>query len=184
MRSLTQTADGYLWLGAASGLFSFDGARFGLFRSPFGEGLLSTDVTAVFASARGGLWVGYLFGGFSFLNNGRVRNFPATTGTIIGFAEDPQGIVWAATAGQAGLWRFDGTSWQNIKAEWNAPATRVGEVGFDRAGILWALTESRGLEAKRELFFLPPGTRQFRIAGHFSVQGFTWDADRFVVTNQ
>jgi hypothetical protein len=100
----------------------------------------------------------------------------------MGFVEDPQGIVWAATTGQAGLWRFDGTSWQNIKAEWNAPATRVGEVGFDRAGILWVLTESRGLEAKRELFFLPPGTRQFSIAGHFSVQGLTWDADRFVVT--
>jgi signal transduction histidine kinase/ligand-binding sensor domain-containing protein len=181
VRSLAQTTDGYLWLGTPSGLFRFDGVRFELFRSLSGEGLLSTDVTAVFATRGGGLWVGYLFGGFSFVTNGRVSNFPATTGTIIGLSEDQQGIVWAATTG--GLWRFDGASWQNIRTEWNAPPTRFAQVGFDREGILWALTESRGPEAKRELFFLPPGTRQFRTAGRISVQSFTWDADRFVVTS-
>jgi hypothetical protein len=67
--------------------------RFELFRPSLGERLLSTDVTAVFAPARGGLWVGYLFGGFSFVNNGNVSNFPMATGTVTGFAEDRAGIA-------------------------------------------------------------------------------------------
>ena len=58
-----------------SGLFRFDGVRFELFRSPFGDQLLSTNVSALFAPPTGGLWVGYRFGGFSFLKNGKLTNF-------------------------------------------------------------------------------------------------------------
>ena len=78
--TMAQTADGHLWLGATSGLYRFDGTRFELFRSPFGDRLLYTNVAELFA-ADGGLWVGYAFGGFSFLKNGRVRNFVEATGT-------------------------------------------------------------------------------------------------------
>ena len=136
VRGFAQTSNGYLWLGTPTGLYRFDGVRFELFRPALADQLLSTDVTAVFAPARGGLRIGYLFGGFSFLKSGRVTNFPAVTGTVIGFAEDQQGIVWAATNTRTGgLWRFEGSSWQNIGAEWNAPATRVSQVGFDREGV-------------------------------------------------
>jgi hypothetical protein len=90
-RSVAQTIDGYLWLGTASGLFRFDGVRFELLRSQLGDRLLSTDVTAVFAQARGGLWIGYLFGGFGFVKNGHVSNFPMVTGTVIGLAETAPG---------------------------------------------------------------------------------------------
>jgi hypothetical protein len=59
IESLAQTADGYLWLGGASGLFRFDGTRFERFHAASGEPLLSTNVHSVFAAPRGGLWVGY-----------------------------------------------------------------------------------------------------------------------------
>lgn len=184
VHSLAQTTDGYLWLGTPTGLYRFDGVRFELFRPASADQLLSTDVTAVFAPARGGLWIGYLFGGFSLLKNGRLTNFPAMTGTVFAFAEDQQGIVWAATNTRTGgLWRFETSSWQNIKAEWNGPDTRVSQLGFDRQGILWALTEARGAEARKQLFLLPPGGRQFRAAGSVSLQSFTWDANRLVVTS-
>ena len=49
--------------------------RFELFRSPFGDQLPSTNVAALFAPSTGGLWIGYRFGGFSFLKNGRLTNF-------------------------------------------------------------------------------------------------------------
>ena len=58
--ALAQTADGYLWLGAPSGLFRFDGTRFELFRSPFGDQLLTNNIQLLFAPATGGLWVGYV----------------------------------------------------------------------------------------------------------------------------
>src|SRR5262249_34261335 len=68
--ALAQTTDGFLWCGAPTGLYRFDGTRFELFHSPFGDQLLSTNIRALFAPPSGGLWIGYTFGGFSFLNNG------------------------------------------------------------------------------------------------------------------
>src|SRR5215469_8894679 len=64
--ALAQTNDGLLWLGGPSGLYRFDGRQFEFFRSAFGEELLSTDISSLYAPATGGLWIGYLFGGTSF----------------------------------------------------------------------------------------------------------------------
>jgi hypothetical protein len=73
--AFAQTSEGFLWLGSPSGLYRFDGARFELFHSPFGDQLLSTNVSTLFAAPSGGLWIGYTFGGFSFLINGRLTNY-------------------------------------------------------------------------------------------------------------
>jgi ligand-binding sensor domain-containing protein len=143
--ALAQTADGFLWLGTPTGLFRFDGSRFEPFHSPFGDQLLSTNIYSLFAPPSGGLWIGYAFGGFSFLNNGRVTNFggemASSTGTVRNFAQDQDGILWAATT--SGLWRLDHSSWQRIGAEWNVPLGAVGEVGCDRQRMLWILTGHR-----------------------------------------
>lgn len=182
--ALAQTADGRLWLGATAGLFRFDGARFELFRSPFGDRLLSTNVAEVFA-ADGGLWVGYAFGGFSFVKNGRVRNYPAATGRVINFARDAEGVIWAGAGkpGQSGLWRFDGGTWRTIGAEWNMPEKPVAQVASDRDGILWVLVGARGLEYAKELYYLVPGERRFRKAAD-GLHSDMWavDADKRVLT--
>ena len=89
--ALAQTADGYLWLGTEFGLFRFDGIRFERFLSPVGDQLMSTNIATLFADSTGGLWVGYLFGGVSFVKNGKVKNFPETvapTKSLLGFAEE------------------------------------------------------------------------------------------------
>ena len=185
VEALAQTADGYLWLGTQAGLYRFDGVRFELFRSPFGDQFPTTSVSALFAPSTGGLWVGYRFGGFSFLRNGKLTNFvefPSRTGTVNGFAQDRDGIVWAAT--NTGVWRFDRSSWQQNPAEWNPELRLVAQVGFDREGILWVLTDNRSLEVERQLFYLMPDGRKFKNAGnHLLVQGFTWDADCTVLTS-
>src|SRR5271157_4749873 len=179
--ALAQTADGFLWLGAPAGLFRFDGVRFEPFRSPFGDQLLSTYVFALFAPPTGGLWVGYAFGGFSFIKNGRVTNFAHDTGSVYSFAQDKNGVVWAGTGG--GLWRFDGSASQHITAAWNAPVTNVCQVRFDHDGTLWVLTDSLRSDVGKRLFYLPPGGTQFRNAGNnVFVEGFTLDADNLVLT--
>ena len=172
-------------MGAPAGLFRFDGVRFELFRSPFGESLQSTNVSALLA-ADDGLWVGYVFGGFSFLKNGKVRNFDEPTATVTGFARDKHGITWAGAASgttRSGVWRFDGSSWQRVGAEWNVPSQSVTRIGFDREGILWALMGIEGPEFPKQLHFLAPGERQFRkAADNLLVMGFTRDADGNVLT--
>ena len=183
--ALAQTADGLLWLGTPTGLFRFDGARFEPLHSPFGDKLLSTNIYSLFAAPSGGLWIGYTFGGFSFLKDGRVTNYSggsaSSTGTVQRFAQDQDGILWAATT--SGLWRFDHSNWERLGAEWNAPLGNVGEVGFDREGTLWALT---GLppSSARQLFYLSPGTRKFQVAQtDLSVHSFTLGPDGNIVTS-
>jgi signal transduction histidine kinase/ligand-binding sensor domain-containing protein len=176
---LAQTNDGFLWLGGQSGLFRFDGTRFEPFSSPFGDRLLSTNLFALFAPPSGGLWIGYTFGGFSFLDKGRVTNYASGIGSVYGFAQDRSGIVWAGTT--SGLWRFDHSTWQHVGVEWNAPARRVIQVGFDSEGILWALVG--GYDNPNDLIYLIPGTRHFKTAGrNLSAYGFTWEPDRTVLT--
>ena len=176
---LAQTNDGFLWLCAPNGLIRFDGTRFEPFRSSFGDKLLSTNVISSFVPPSGGLWVGYLFGGFSFLDNGRVTNYASETGSVNGFAQDRDGIVWAGAS--SGLWRFDHSSWQHVGVEWNAAAGAVRQVGFDSQGILWALVGTTG--APKDLIYLMPGIRRFKTARrNLSVDEFTWDADRSVLT--
>jgi signal transduction histidine kinase/ligand-binding sensor domain-containing protein len=177
---LAQTNDGFLWLGGPNGLFRFDGTRFEPMRSPVGDRLLSTHLYSLYGPPSGGLWVGYVVGGFSFLNNGRVTNYGAETGSVFRFAQDRDGIIWAATA--SGLWRFDHLGWQPIGVDWNAPAGSVTQVGFDSKGILWALAGSFG--SPMDLIYLLPGTRHFKTAERrLSVEGFMWDADRAVMTD-
>jgi PAS domain S-box-containing protein len=114
------------------------------------------------------------------LDKGRVTNYASGIGSVYGFAQDRDGIVWAGAS--SGLWRFDHSGWQHIGVEWNAPAGPVAQVGFDSEGILWPLVGS--WEIPKDLIYLLPGTRHFKTAErNLSVPGFTLDADRAVMTN-
>jgi PAS domain S-box-containing protein len=176
---LAQTNDGFLWLGSPNGLFRFDGTRFEPFSSLFGDRLLSTNLLSLFAPPSGGLWIGYALGGFSFLNKGRVTNYASETGSVHGFAQDRDGIVWAGTT--SGLWRFDHSGWQHIGVEWNTPAGFAIQVGFDSRGILWALVG--GYDTPSTLIYLTPGTKHFKIAGsNLSVNEFVREPDRTILT--
>ena len=176
---LAQTNDGFLWLGGQNGLFRFDGTRFEPFSSPFGDRLLSTDLYSLYAPTSGGLWIGYTLGGFSFLDKGRVTNYASETGSVVRFARDRDGVVWAGTT--TGLWRFDHSRWQHVGVEWNAPAGRATQVGFDSEGILWALVG--GFDTPKDLIYLLPGTGHFKTAGrNLSVNAFTWAPDRTILT--
>jgi len=73
--ALAQTTDGFLWLGTPKGLFRFDGTRFEPFHSSFGGHLASTSITGLYAPASGGLWIGYQFGGTSFVDHAIVTNY-------------------------------------------------------------------------------------------------------------
>jgi signal transduction histidine kinase/ligand-binding sensor domain-containing protein len=181
---LAQTTDGFLWLGTPIGLYRFDGTRFELFHSPFGDELLSTNVFGLLALKSGGLWIGYTFGGFSFLNNGRVTNYggeiASLTGTVWGFAHRGDGTIWAATS--SGLWKFEHSRWRPVGSEANAPSGPVAEVGFDQEGTLWTLSGTSS--GPKKLLRRQRGSDQFQMVGDdLVVAGFTLDADGNVVTN-
>ena len=183
-QAIAQTSDGFLWFGTPLGLYRFDGTRFELFHSPFGDQLPSTNISALFAPPSGGLWIGYIFGGFSFLINGRITNYiqASPTGSVHNFAQSANGVLWAATT--SGLWKFDHSQWQHIGPESNVPAGSIREAGFDRDGTLWTLAGGASYVVRATLIYLRPGSSQFqRVEGNLQAIGFTVDADGMVVTS-
>src|SRR5450432_3126386 len=57
IRAITQSTDGYLWLGTNEGLTRFDGYEFVTFSKAGGQ-LPSNSITALVAGNSGSLWIG------------------------------------------------------------------------------------------------------------------------------
>lgn len=178
---LAQTADGFLWIAASTGLYQFDGMNFERFRPPRGQKLLSLNIYSVFAPRSGGLWVGYTFGGFSFIH-GTVTNYggkiASATGSVFQFAAGGDGVIWAGT--NSGMWRFDHSRWQHLGAAWNLSTRRVVHLGFDVHGVLWAFVGTR--HSADLIYLLPHATRFEFAARNIHFKGFTTDASGRIVT--
>src|SRR5688572_10695643 len=127
VESLAQTADGYVWIAGSAGLFRFDGVRFERIDAFGGQRLHSTNIMRLFAPRTGGLWVGYRFGGASFIIDGRVVNYGVREGlpvaTLTRFAQDLSGVVWVTTSGS--LRRFNGSTWDDVGATLKLPSEYV-----------------------------------------------------------
>jgi signal transduction histidine kinase/streptogramin lyase len=137
--TLAQTKDGFLWLGTATGLYRFDGVRFEPVESAHRVKLLSSAVHNLFASSDGGLWIGYLFGGASYLRSGKITHYPPDQkgeqhlhgGSLNSFTEEQDGTIWANSSH---LNVFRNKKWQ--PADKALPATFSG-VFMDRRGGIW-----------------------------------------------
>lgn len=71
--AITQTADGYLWVGTEGGLLRFDGVRFVPWTPPSGKKLPSTRVYSLLGASDGSLWIGTGLGLASWKNSDLVN---------------------------------------------------------------------------------------------------------------
>ncbi len=94
--ALTQTRDGYLWLGTLNGLVRFDGKSFTRFNVNNTPGLPDNRIVFLFEDSRQTLWVGTETAGLCAVKNGVVRSFPETSagGSITCALEDDTGNLW------------------------------------------------------------------------------------------
>ncbi len=106
--SITQTRDGYLWIGTQQGLARFDGTSFETFR-PMRHGLLHDQVDVLLADGAGGFWLGTprglgryrptgddpQHGSGSFSALGAEVGLPATA--IHALVHDERGRLWIGT---------------------------------------------------------------------------------------
>jgi ligand-binding sensor domain-containing protein len=84
--AVTQTRDGYLWLGTYGGLARFDGVQFRIFDDNNTPEMRSSRVTSLFEAADGTLWIGDESGHVTQYKNGRfkaVEFHPAWGGGIV-----------------------------------------------------------------------------------------------------
>ena len=102
INAITQTPDGYLWLGTESGLYRFDGVRAVPWRPPAGEHLVSNFIQSLLVSRDGTLWIG-AFGGFASWKDGKLTKYPELDGfSIPALLEDHQGTVWIGDISPSG----------------------------------------------------------------------------------
>ena len=94
--ALTQTHDGYLWLGTLNGFVRFDGKTFTRFNVNNTRGLPSNRIIFLFEDSRQTLWVGTETAGLCAIKNGVVQSFPETSvdGIVNCAFEDGSGNVW------------------------------------------------------------------------------------------
>jgi signal transduction histidine kinase len=93
--AITQTADGYLWIGTLAGLVRFDGVRFVPWIAPEPKALLSSDIYSLLGARDGSLWIGSGHG-LSRWKDGDLTNYPATVGRVNAILEDNAGAIWIA----------------------------------------------------------------------------------------
>ncbi len=107
--AMTQTRDGYLWLGTLNGLVRFDGVQFTVFDESNTPGLNSSRIVNLFEDRAGNLWVGTETAGVVLVRDGEVTS-PLEVGggverRLSAVCEDAQGAVWLYNA-NGELWRY------------------------------------------------------------------------------
>lgn len=167
--AIAQTSDGFIWIGTTGGLLRFDGSEFERYMPDVGSFPQPNWVSALLATPDGGLWIGNLSGGASFLKSGRITNYSEPQGMPPGrvrtFAQDSDGTIWAATAG--GLAYFDGHRWLLLGKDRNppdSPSNPPSSVAVNRQGV-WVV-------AGKGVFWLPRGARAFQQVPSQNIAGY------------
>src|SRR5271170_2436967 len=93
--TITQTTDGYVWIGTLAGLVRFDGVRFVPFVPPAGQHLPNPGVISLLGATDGSLWIGTA-SGLAQWKNGELFTFPETAGRVNSIYEDRDGTIWIA----------------------------------------------------------------------------------------
>ncbi|HEX6901235.1 MAG TPA: two-component regulator propeller domain-containing protein [Thermoanaerobaculia bacterium] len=91
--AITQTKDGFLWIGTETGLIRFDGVRFMPWKPPAGSSLPDDRIINLLAARDGSLWIGTANG----LAQWRAPNLVvhARVGRFGALLEDRRGTIWA-----------------------------------------------------------------------------------------
>lgn len=138
---ITQTTDGYLWIGTRSGVMRFDGVRFVPW-TPSGSGISQKEIHGLLGARDGSLWFATADGLFRWSNQNLIR-ISGIPGFIAGIIEDRQGTIWITRSGAfdtiGTLCRVDGDKSRCFNEADGIPfGTDTGScVAEDVAGNVW-----------------------------------------------
>jgi signal transduction histidine kinase/ligand-binding sensor domain-containing protein/CheY-like chemotaxis protein/HPt (histidine-containing phosphotransfer) domain-containing protein len=137
VRAITQTADGYLWLGTQTELVRFDGVRFTIVDGRGGP-------LALLGDREGGLWYAPFGRGVTHRADGRAITWTSRDGLpgeiVHQIFQDRDGVVWAAGAG--GLARWHGGRIETIGGLTGRSVTALAQ---GLGGALWIGTSEAGI---------------------------------------
>jgi signal transduction histidine kinase/ligand-binding sensor domain-containing protein len=138
IQSITQTRDGYLWIGTEEGLARFDGVRFEVFDRASSQ-LPGNFAYCLFEDSKGALWIG-TDGGVARYYAGKFETVGKDAGLagaiVTSIGEDKEGVVWIAANYK--LYRYQGRSFTcfdplNERADFGG----ITDMTVDGAGVVW-----------------------------------------------
>ncbi|HEY4417785.1 MAG TPA: two-component regulator propeller domain-containing protein [Verrucomicrobiae bacterium] len=137
VRALTQTRDGYIWLGSDDGLTRFDGLRF--VNCGIQAGIKCGQVSALLEDSHGAFWVGSADNGLLRWQNHQVTAFTPHNGlpalNVTALAEDAAGRLWIGT--EAGLRVWQDGQLLPLKAAGKFNGQSVTALFKDQHGVMW-----------------------------------------------
>jgi ligand-binding sensor domain-containing protein/signal transduction histidine kinase len=138
VRSIVQTASGYIWLGTTDGLFRFDGVRFVQWRARTGDLRRLGVINALCAARDGSLWVGTESGIVGHVRGESLwsSNVRAPVQAIL---EGRDGALWAATSDR--LLRYPSNVEATAAIESPLATRFLSGPLQDRSGSIWLSTE-------------------------------------------
>jgi len=140
IQAITQTQEGYLWIGTRNGLARFDGFRFVVFDHTNTPALHDDSILALCRTAHDVLWIGTEGGGLVRYSNGSFDSFRAPQGLTNGFVraihEDRRGNLLVGT--DDGLFRLSGDQFVRLDGKGGIPPMSVHAITEDEQGRTWA----------------------------------------------
>ncbi|MCR5545710.1 MAG: HD domain-containing protein [Lachnospiraceae bacterium] len=131
--AITETSDGFIWIGSYAGLIRYDGNTFERLDST--DGL--TSVKCLYADSKDRLWIGTNDNGVAVMEKGEIKKWGKLDGLksahIRSITEDENGIIYIATT--CGIATIDndynlGSLDEGILSEGNFREIRMGADGY------------------------------------------------------
>ena len=151
IRAITQTPDGYLWLGAGNNfvLVRFDGITFKVFKNETDPDTKNSIIYQLFLDKKGTMWIGSSGGLTRFHpQQGDFKTFSVKDGIqgngILCICEDMKGNLWIGSD-DGYLNRLKNGTFTVFNATMGIEANLVSSILEDNKGTLWLGTGESGL---------------------------------------
>jgi ligand-binding sensor domain-containing protein len=141
--AITQTSDGYIWIGSSLGLFRFDGVKFTQWTPPNGQSLPAKIPYKLLGARDGTLWIGTA-NGLGRIKEGQLFNYvtvPKGPG-VSSIMEDDAGSIWitryfTSRDGMGPLCRVEGDDLKCFDEKDGIKTRYALNVTKDAAGNFW-----------------------------------------------
>ena len=142
IRAISQTPDGYLWVGTAEGLARFDGVRFTVFDRSNTPALGDDGILTLRVTSDGTLWIGTEGGGLVRYTTGSFRNYGPADGLTNAFVraifEDSRKELWIGT--YRGFFHLVGDRFERLDGTPEVPLATVPSIAEDEKGRIRAVS--------------------------------------------
>lgn len=145
--AVTESQDGYLWIGTEGGLARFDGIKFTVFNSQTDDAFRADDVRSVIEDAKGALWLATYGGGILKRENHVFTRYDTSNGllndVVYSVLATKTGDVWAGTA--TGVCRLREEAFTCWTPKDGLASGRVLRMAQDDQGRIWFGTMGGGV---------------------------------------